>query len=220
MVGKLKPIIDSALKTYVGAEASPSIKLQARRMTLDGLRSYDPEKSKLKTHMMWHLQGLKRAAAKSNQILNVPERVRIDSHYVNNSFNELTDQLGREPNDSELADYTGLSNKRIERVRNFKPGLSEGAATQAFAGSESEDASDPSSVIPGQRQGDAWRNFVHDGLDDRAKLIMEHTFGMNGKKILDNISIANKLRITPARVSQLRADIQKKMDSRERMGLL
>ena len=220
MVGKLKPIIDSAIKTYVGAEASPSVRLQAKRMALDGLRSYDPEKSKLKTHMMWHLQGLKRAAAKSNQILNVPERVRIVSHYVNNSFNELTDQLGREPNDSELADYTGLSGKRIERVRSFKPGLSEGAATQAFAGSESEDASDPSSVIPGQRQGDAWRGFVHDGLDDRSKLIMEHTFGMNGKKILDNISIANKLRITPARVSQIRADIQKKMDSRERMGLL
>ena len=88
MVGKLKPIIDSALKTYVGAEASPSIRLQAKRMALDGLRSYDPEKSKLKTHMMWHLQGLKRASAKSNQILNVPERVRIDSHYVNNSFKQ------------------------------------------------------------------------------------------------------------------------------------
>lgn len=220
MIGKLSPIIDSALKTYVGAETSPSVRLQARRMALEGLKGYDPSKSKLKTHMMWHLQGLKRVSAKSNQILNVPERVRIDSHYVNNSFNELTDQLGREPNDAELADYTGLSSKRIEKVRSFKPGLSEGAATQAFAGSENEDASDPSSMIPGQTQGDAWRSFVHDGLDDRSKLIMEHTFGMNGKKILDNISIANKLRITPARVSQLRADIQKKMDSRERMGLL
>lgn len=220
MVGKLKPIIDGAIKTYVGDEVSPSVRLQAKRMALEGLKKYDPEKSKLKTHMMWHLQGLKRTAAKSNQILNVPERVRIDSHYVNNSFNELTDQLGREPNDSELTDYTGLSNKRIERVRKFKPGLSEGAATQAFAGSENEEALDPLSVIPGQQQGNAWRGFVHDGLDDRSKLIMEHTFGMNGKKILDNISIANKLRITPARVSQLRTDIQKKIDSRERINLL
>jgi DNA-directed RNA polymerase specialized sigma subunit len=220
IIGKINPIIDSAVKSYAGQEASPSVRLQARRMALEGLKGYDPSKSKLKTHMMWHMQGLKRAAAKSSQILNVPERVRIDSHYVNASFKELEDQLGRDPNDDELANYTGLSNKRIERVRGYKPGLSEGAASQGFMGSESDDVSDPSSSIPGQQQGQAWRGFVYDGLDDRAKLIMEHTFGMNGKSKLDNIGVAKKLRITPARVSQIRSDIQNKMDGRERMGLL
>jgi hypothetical protein len=43
---------------------------------------------------------------------------------------------------------------------------------------------------------------------------------MHGKPIMDNVSMARKLRITPARVSQIRAEIQKKIDSRERMGLL
>lgn len=220
IIEKVQPIIDSALKTYVGQEVPPTVRLQAKRMALEGLKSYDPAKSKLKTHMMWHLQGLKRAAAKSNQILNVPERIRLDGNYINTSFNELSDQLGRDPSDNELADYTGMSLKRIQKVRSYRPGLSEGAATQAFSGSEEDGMSDPASLIPGRANSSAWRDFVYDGLDDRAKLIMEHTFGMNGKKILDNISIANKLRITPARVSQLRADIQKKMDSRERLGLL
>lgn len=220
IIEKMQPIIDSALKTYVGQEVSPTVRLQAKRMALEGLKNYDPAKSKLKTHMMWHLQGLKRAAAKSNQILNVPERIRLDGNYINTSFNELNDQLGRDPSDNELADYTGMSLKRIQKVRSYRPGLSEGAATQAFSGSEEDGMSDPASLIPGRTSSSAWRDFVYDGLDDRSKLIMEHTFGMNGKKILDNISIANKLRITPARVSQLRADIQKKMDSRERLGLL
>ena len=220
IIGKISPIIDTALKSYVGQDVSPSVRLQAKRMALEGLKSYDPSKSKLKTHMMWHMQALKRASSKANQVLNVPERVRMDGNFVNNSFNELTESLGREPNDNELADYTGLSSRRIEKVRKYKPGLSEGAASMAFAGTENEDVSDPSSVIPNTPQGEAWRMFVHDGLDDRSKLIMEHTFGMNGKRILDNISVANKLRITPARVSQIRADIQKKMDSRERIGLL
>ena len=92
--------------------------------------------------------------------------------------------------------------------------------SQAFMSGEGEDLADPASYIPGMARSNAWRDFVYDGLDDRSKLIMEHTFGMNGKKILDNIGIAGKLRITPARVSQIRADIQKKMDSRERLGLL
>ena len=220
IVEKIQPIIDSALKTYVGTDAPPTVRLQAKRMALEGLKSYDPAKSKLKTHMMWHLQGLKRAGAKANQILNVPERVRLDNNYVNTSFKELEDQLGREPSDNELADYTGMSLKRIQKVRNYRPGLSEGAATQSYMDGDGEGVTDPASYIPGGSKGLAWRDFVYDGLDDRSKLIMEHTFGMNGKRILDNISIASKLRITPARVSQIRADIQKKMDSRERLGLL
>ena len=75
-------------------------------------------------------------------------------------------------------------------------------------------------IIPGRDSSNAWRGFVYDALDHRSKLIMEHTFGMHGKQILDNAAIARKLRITPARVSQIRADIQKKLDSRERLGLL
>lgn len=220
MIQKIQPIIDSALKTYVGQEAPPSIRLQAKRMALDGLKNYDPSKSKLKTHMMWHLQGLKRASAKSNQILNVPERVRLDSNYINTSFDELSDQLGRDPSDHELADYTGMSIKRIDKVRRFKPGISEGFASRVQSGDDGDGVSDPASRIPGMNGGDSWKDFVYDGLDDRSKLIMEHTFGMNGKKVLDNTGIAAKLRITPARVSQIRADIQKKMDSRERLGLL
>jgi len=220
MIGKIRPIVDSAIQTYVGSDVSPSVRLRARRLALDGLNSYDPSKSKLKTHMMWHLQGLKRISAKSDQILNVPERVRIDSHYVNTSANELLDKLGRDPNDDELSNFTGLSVKRIGKVRGYKPGISEGAATTSFGGMDGGDPPNPASLIPGQsNRNEAWKEFIYDGLDDRSKFIMEHTLGMNGKKILDNSAVSSKLRITPARVSQIRADIQSKIDNRGRIGL-
>ena len=132
MLQKLQPVIDLALKTYVGQDAPPSVKLQAKRMALEGLNNYDPSKSKLKTHMLWHMQSLKRASNKANQILNVPERVQIDSRHIHNSFNELSEKLGRDPSDSELSDHTGLSIKRINSVRSFKPGIAEGSALQPF----------------------------------------------------------------------------------------
>lgn len=220
MIQKLRPVIDSAIKSYVGQDVPPSVKLQANRMALDALKNYDPSKAKLKTHLMWHLQGLKRVAAKSNQILSVPERVQLDSSHINSAFNELSDKLGRDPSDIELADYTGLSVKRIGKVRAFKPGISEGAATESIYAGDNEDVNDPASAIPGMESGKAWRNFVYDGLDSRAKLVMEHTFGLNNKPVIDNLSLARKLRITPARVSQIRAEIQKKLDSRERLGVL
>lgn len=220
MVLKMQPLIDSAVKAYVGQDVPPSVRLQAKRMALDGLKTYDPMQSKLKTHIMWHMQGLKRISSKANQILNVPERVRLDSHYIDRSFNELEDKLGRDPSDYELSEHTGLSAKRIGKVRGFKSGISEGAASAPMVNSDNENSSDPSSVIPGRDTGAAWRGFVYDGLDDRSKLIMEHTLGMHGKPVLDNIRLANKLRISPARVSQIRAELQNKMDGRERMGIL
>lgn len=220
MLGKLQPIIDSALKTYVGQDVPPSVRLQAKRMAIEGLKNYDPSKAKLKTHMMWHLQGLKRAATKANQILNVPERVQLDLGHLNTASNELSEKLGRDPSDSELADYTGLSLGRINKIRAFKPGISEGAASESMFSGDDDTVSDPSVSIPGRDTGHAWRGFVYDSLDPRAKIIMEHTFGMHNKPVLDNIAIARRLRLTPARVSQIRADIQKKLDSRERLGLL
>lgn len=220
MIQRVQPIIDLALKTYVGQDVPPSVKLQAKRMALEGLNNYDPNKSKLKTHLLWHMQGLKRASNKANQILKVPERVQIDSRHINNAFNELSEKLGRDPSDSELSDHTGLSTKRINSVRSFKPGIAEGAAMQSLFSSEDENINDPSVAIPGMDTGKAWRNFVYDGLDDRSKLVMEHTFGMNGKPVIDNMALARKLRITPARVSQIRSEIQKKIDSRQKIGLL
>jgi len=217
---RIQPIIDTALKTYVGQDVPPSVRLQAKRMALEGLNNYDPNKSKLKTHLMWHMQGLKRASNKANQILNVPERVQIDSRFVNNAFNELSEQLGRDPSDSELANHTGLSIKRINTVRSFKPGIAEGAATQSMFSGEDDNINDPSVSIPGRDTGDAWKSFVYDGLDDRSKLVMEHTFGMHGKPVIDNVTLARKLRITPARISQIRSEIQKKIDSRSRIGIL
>jgi RNA polymerase primary sigma factor len=220
MIQKLRPVIDSAIKSYAGQDAPPSVRLKANRMALEALKNYDPSKAKLKTHLMWHMQGLKRVATKANQILTVPERVQIDSGHINTAFNELTDKLGRDPSDSELADYTGLSVKRIAKVRSFKPGISEGAAAESIYAADDENVNDPASMIPGMESGKAWRNFVYDSLDTRAKLIMEHTFGLNNKPVIDNMSLARKLRITPARVSQIRAEIQKKLDSRERLGVL
>jgi RNA polymerase primary sigma factor len=221
MLQKIQPIIEAALKSYVGQDVPPSVRLHANRMALEALNTYDPAQAKLKTHLMSHLQGLRRVYAKSNQILNVPERVQIDSYHLNQAMNELTDKLGREPTDQELSDHTGMSLKRIETIRSFKPGISEGAATEAMFSGDDEYVNDPAVNIPGTSDsGDAWRRFVYDGLDPRSQMVMEHTFGMNGKEVLDNEALARKLGISPARVSQIRAEIQKKLDSREKVGVL
>jgi DNA-binding NarL/FixJ family response regulator len=48
---------------------------------------------------------------------------------------------------------------------------------------------------------------------------MEHTLGMNNKKVLSNQEIARKLGLSPGAISQRKARIQQLLDRREDLGI-
>jgi hypothetical protein len=88
----LDPVIKSALRTYAGGgQMSPTIRSRAKMIVLDSLPRYDPVKAKLRTHLMVNLQSLRRSTAEENQIVSVPERVRLDQHRLYTANNELAD---------------------------------------------------------------------------------------------------------------------------------
>src|SRR5438874_567972 len=79
LVQVLNPAIDSAIKSFAGqSNPSPNLRTKAKLITIDAIKSYDPNKAKLRTHVMSQLQGLRRIAAKENQIINLPEQIAID----------------------------------------------------------------------------------------------------------------------------------------------
>jgi hypothetical protein len=49
---------------------------------------------------------------------------------------------------------------------------------------------------------------------------MEHSFGLNGKKLLSNEQIARSLRMSPAAISIRKNKIQQELDKREKLNLL
>lgn len=212
------PVLTSAMRTYGGGN-SPTLMSRAKVIALDAMDRYDPSKAKLRTHLMFQLQGLRRMAAREAQILAVPEQVGLDLKQLREAENVLRDELGRDPSDSELADHAKLSIRRISHIRKARPSFSEGSMQRAT--DEGESIYSPAvRQRYGKGQAKHWLKFVYNELGPQDQLIMEHSFGMHGKPMLSNQDIARKLRVTPGAVSQRRAKIQQKIDLRDDLDVL
>ena len=209
LIQQLNPTIDKAIRTHVGPP-NPLLRSRARKLTLQAIRSYDPAKSQLNTHITNQLQGLKRVARQQNQVLALPERVTLDQAHLAGIEAELNEDLGRMPSMAELADRSGLSSKRIQHVRRFRQPLAEGQFNRV-----DEEGSGDSA--PGVRQAPstAWHELVYGDLDPINQTIMEYTIGLHGQKRLSNMELARKLGMTPGAVSQRKASIQKLLDQQD-----
>lgn len=215
IIGTVQPIIDTAVNSYAGQNASPTLKNKARLMALKALHTYDPQKGNVKTHLLSQLQSLRRAAAQEQNIISIPEQVGLDFQRLAAAENELRDGLSRDPTDDELADMTGLSTRRIKKIRSFHQPVAEG--TTAVQAGDSEDAAntDIASTLPNYtKHTDAWLDFVYGDLTPTDKLIMDMTLGRNGRRRASTQDIARRLNITPGAVSQRAAKIQQMIDQR------
>jgi DNA-directed RNA polymerase specialized sigma subunit len=188
-------------------------------MALDALQRYEPSKAKMKTYLMSQLQGLRRVSAQEQEIISIPEQIKLDQQHVHRVGSEMRDWLGRDPSDLELADKTGLSMKRLGHIRKATTARTEGSFMST--GEEgTEEAYAPAVRSLQQPASDPWHEFVYYGLDPTDQLIMEHTLGLRHKPILSNQDLARKLGVTPGAVSQRKARIQKQLNQRESLGVL
>lgn len=215
LLGTVQPIIDTAVNSYAGSGASPTVRNRARLMALKALQTYDPQRGAVKTHLLSQMQSLRRLAAKDQNIISIPEQVGLDFQRLAAAENELRDSLSRDPTDDEVADLTGLSTRRIQKIRQFHQPVSEGMTVAQTAASDDDTTNDVASRIPGDnRAADAWLNFVYDDLSPTDKLIMDLTLGRNGRRRATTQDIARRLNITPGAVSQRAAKIQNMIDQR------
>jgi DNA-directed RNA polymerase specialized sigma subunit len=215
MLQVIQPIVDTAVSSYGGKATSPNLKSRARLMALKALSTYDPQRGNVKTHLLSQLQSLRRLSAQEQNIISIPEQVGLDYRRLAESENELRDNLGRDVLDDELADHTGLSVRRIRKVRAFNQPVSEGMTTARSSTSEDAANTDIASSLPGATNtADAWMNFVYDDLSPTDKLIMDMSLGRNGRRATSTQDIARRLNITPGAVSQRAAKIQNMIDQR------
>lgn len=215
IVQSIQPIVDTAVSSYAGQNASPTIKSRARLMALKALGTYDPQRGNVKTHLLSQMQGLRRLAAKEQNIISIPEQVGLDFRRLNEAENELRDNLGRDPTDDEIADFTGLSTRRVRKVRAFNQPISEGMTARRTAGADDDTNTEIASTLPNYtKHTDAWLDFVYGDLSPTDKLIMDYSLGRNGRRKVSTQEIASKLRITPGAVSQRAAKIQQMIDQR------
>lgn len=209
LIHALDPIIQQSVIAAGGDISNPVTMAKARMMALAGLKSYDPSKATLKNFMYSHLRGLNRALGTANNIIQTPETVILDRNKIVRAEQELFDELGRFPNTNEVANYTGLSTKRIAKLRKANVPLTEGQVDAVLG-----EATDPEMKRLGDTtKDDSWMEYVYDSIDDRQKAIMENLYGMHGNDPIPAKDVAKKLKITAAAVSQQRKKIDELINS-------
>lgn len=209
LLKSVQPDIDRGIFAHVG-KSDPILASRAKRMALQAIKTYDPSKAKLGTHIINQLQGLKRVSRQQSNIISIPERVAMDQGYIERAKAELGDELGRDPSMAEISDRTGISPKRINYVSKFRYAMAQGAFSNLGEGEN-----DDFSPAVDQVGNNTWFEFVYSDLDPTNQKIMEWTLGLHGQKMLSNQDIARKLRMTPGAVSQRKAKIQNILNQEE-----
>ena len=190
----LKPTVESALTSFAG-ESKNSLRTKANLMALDAVKLYDPGKNtKLQSHVFNHLKGLNRIKAKRTHMVHIPENALLELNRLRKEQDAYTAEHGREPTVSQLADATGLSIKRIEKLRTTHTSQTPVSAALTEKGdSLFTKASDPQKI---------WADYVYYDLDDPDKKIFEWSTGYGGTPKISKMEMAKRLGISPAAVSR------------------
>ena len=200
-----KPAISKALTSFAGGYKAMTAR--AKRLAIEAFKSYNPTRgAKLSTHLYIRLQPLQREYTERSSALAIPERVQLERHRLEQSERALSEELGREVYDSELAEYTGFSPKRMAHIRSFARGR---LATSQLKTSEGEPMQLATEEVTPE---DIWFEYVHYDLDPVDKKIIEWKTGMFNKRMLSTNEIARRLKITPSAVSQRAAKIALKLE--------
>lgn len=189
----VSPQIGTALHTFApGMEQG--LLLKANTMALKAASTYDPNRGlKFKSYVYQQLQPLQRIVGKRSNIVQIPERHLIEGRRLAEETQRFQDENGYEPSTADLADFTGMSVKRIEAIRSHRAAVSESKATSPEG--------DP---MAAQREDiqKAWCDYIYGSLPSFDQKIYEWRTGYAGSPVLGVVDIAKRLNTSPATVSQ------------------
>lgn len=198
---KLRPTISSALNTYAPGSGS-RLEIKAAKLTMDSLKSYDASKgADPATFVFSNLRRLQRLNSRAGNIIQQSESVALDRRRVMDAAAQFEDRKGREPSAAELADLTGFSVKKIDRLMDSSNVVINESSTL------SED-SRKDTMAKSMLTDDDYFEYVYSSVSPIDQKIMEWSSGKHGKPLLSNNAIAGKLHISPAAISQRRNKIQ------------
>jgi len=211
-ISALNPIINKHLLRFEEQDRV-ALRPKAKVLALQAMQKYDPTKANINTYFNQQLQKLNREYNSRQQIIHVPENQNYARQRIISTASELEVELGRAPTTFELSDHMHMSPRKIEKIMNRGNVITHGA----FESDDDEGGSVLPAVVSPVKF-DTIVDLIYPDLGTNDKLIMEHTFGLFGKRKLSPSQLAKKLGVSQATISLRKKYIQEQMD--KSVGLL
>ena len=173
---------------------------------------FDPRKGgKLSTYAAWWIkQSIKRALANQGKTIRLPVHLVDKISKMRRTAMQLTEQLGREPTDEELAIELQVPTAKVAHLKSVsvRP-----ASLDAPVGDESDSATfgeivgDENALDP--HEGLREKNLTQDlhaminSLDPREAEIIRLRFGLEGRDELTLEEVGRRFKVTRERIRQL-----------------
>jgi len=180
---------------------------------------FDPDKGgKLSTYAAWWIkQSIKRALANQSKTIRLPVHMVDKIAKMRRISVILTEAMGREPTDEELADEIGLPHHKLAMLRqaSHRPTSLDAPINEGEATEYGEVISDERATSPLDMLADKNLHSQIDGLlavlDERERRIIDERFGLSGRKELTLEEVGREFGVTRERIRQLQNSALTKM---------
>ena len=200
VLARMQPTITSAMATYARGNEN-RLAIKAANLTLKALKNYDPEVGTEPSTYVFHvLKRLARYNAASDYVIPRPEAQQLEKNRIQYVYDSFVDMNDREPSVAELADKTGFSIRKIQKLMTAPTEVSESATLAEDSGKDTQGFSDLTD--------DDYYEYAYSSVGALDQKIMDWSSGKHGKRRLSNNDIARRLRISPAAVSQRKGRLQ------------
>ena len=178
---------------------------------MKAVERFDPAKGgKLSTYGAWWIkQSIKRALANQSKTIRLPVHLVDKISKMRRVSLQMSEELGREPTDDELAEEIGLSSRKISQIKtvstrptSLDAPISDGDSIEFGEIIGDEDAQTPFELLRDKNLRGELRELLQ-VLDDRERKIIFQRFGLDGGKPKTLEEVGKKFGVTRERIRQL-----------------
>lgn len=202
LIASFQNLIQNEVNRWT-ASGLPRLALEgeATHLAIQAIETYNPTAgTQLATHMTNTLRRLSRYVAANQHTVRLSEANQLAAYGLHNDKLRLETELGRPPTPAELSLATGQTTTTLAKWKNWHEHLT--SKVQEGTGMPVREDISRNQII---------MDFLHHDLPVQHRLVFAHSVGYKGAEQLTPGQIAQKLNLSPSRISQIRGDIAQRL---------